>query len=152
MNQATFKIPAVEKTVTVSLAQAAAFERFTRQITSWWPLAKFSIGNNAAATVAFEPLATGGKLVEHWPTGEAHVWGTITVFEPPARLSFTWHVGKSEDTAQLIEVFFSPDGTGSTLVRLVHTGWERLGEAAQETRDSYDRGWIFVLDCFAATS
>jgi uncharacterized protein YndB with AHSA1/START domain len=152
MNQATFKIPAVEKTVTVSLAPAAAFERFTRQITSWWPLAKFSIGNNPAATVAFEPLAIGGRLVEHWPTGEAHVWGTITVFEPPARLSFTWHVGKSEDTAQLIEVFFSPEGTGSTSVRLVHTGWERLGEAAQETRDSYDRGWIFVLDCFAATS
>jgi len=149
MNETKFKIPAVEKTVSVSLAQAAAFERFARRITSWWPLATHSVGNDAAATVAFEPLAAGGRLVERLPTGEAHVWGTITAFEPPARLGFTWHPGRGEDNAQLIEVTFSPAGESSTLVRLVHTGWERLGDAGPQTRDSYDGGWIFVLDCFA---
>jgi uncharacterized protein YndB with AHSA1/START domain len=151
MSQSTFKIPAVEKTVTIALAPEAAFERFTRHITTWWPLAKFSIGNNAAATVAFEPLAEGGRIVERWPTGETHIWGTVMAFDPPSRISFTWHAGKTEDKAQLIEVAFLPEGD-ATLVRLTHTGWERLGDKAQETRDSYDNGWVYVLACYATQS
>jgi hypothetical protein len=30
-------------------------------------------------------------------------------------------------------------------VRLVHRGWESLGEAAQEKRADYDRGWEPIL-------
>jgi len=37
-------------------------------------------------------------------------------------------------------------------VGITHTGWERLGDKAQETRDSYDNGWVYVLACYAMQS
>jgi hypothetical protein len=46
-----------------------------------------------------------------------------------------------------VEVAFLPDGDG-TRVELTHTGWEALGERAEQARRSYDQGWVPVLERF----
>jgi len=91
----------------------------------------------------------GGRLFERDRAGKEHVWGIVTAWEPPRRLVFTWHPGRSPDSAQDVELRFSDAGGGMTLVELTHTGWERLGEKAAEARGRYDKGWEFVLvECF----
>lgn len=61
------------------------------------------------------------------------------------RVAFSWHPGRTSDTAQRVEVTFEADGE-HTRVTLVHTGWETLGDAAAETRDGYGSGWVPVLE------
>jgi uncharacterized protein YndB with AHSA1/START domain len=147
---ALFTVPPVRKARQVAWPPGEAFDRFC-EVGSWWPLTTHSLGGAEATAVAFELLEVGGRLVERWRSGEAHVWGTIVAFDRPARLSFTWHVGRGEDLAQLIELTFKVSGAG-TLVELTHSGWERLGERAAELRENYDNGWEPVMDRYAAVA
>ena len=39
---------------------------------------------------------------------------------------------------------------GETRVRLVHRGWEALGERAARARADYEGGWVTVLEKYAA--
>jgi uncharacterized protein YndB with AHSA1/START domain len=98
--------------------------------------------------VTLEPRIDG-RLYETAPDGTEHLWGTVTEWDPPRRVSFTWHPGRAVDTRQEVAVTFRPAGTGC-LVDLVHTGWERLGEKGAETRAGYDSGWDLVLARFVA--
>jgi uncharacterized protein YndB with AHSA1/START domain len=86
----------------------------------------------------------GGRFFERQEDGTEAVWGTVTAWEPPLRLAFTWHPGRAESTAQEVEVRFTPVD-GGTRVELEHRGWEKLGERAEEARNEYDSGWDFVL-------
>jgi uncharacterized protein YndB with AHSA1/START domain len=141
-----FTIPPVVKIVDYAGTPEEAFARFSEQIGVWWPLATHSVARKAdGVTVAFERLEAGVRLIERWSTGETHVWGTITDFDRPYRLAFTWHVGRSEDAAQRVEVTFTASGPEQTRVRLVHSGWELLGDAAADRRDAYEQGWVPVL-------
>lgn len=137
----------VVKEITVGWPVDRAFERFTAEIGRWWPLGSHSVGQERARTCAFEPRA-GGRLYETTGDGSEHVWGHVTIWDPPRRVAFTWHPGRDADTRQEVEVAFDPVD-GETRVRLVHAGWERLGEEAEETRARYVPGWDFVLDRYA---
>ena len=77
-------------TVDVRCAPDVAFRYFTDDIGSWWPLATYSVGGDRAATCAIEPRV-GGRVVERTNDGATYVWGTVTSWDPPRRLSFTWH-------------------------------------------------------------
>ena len=124
-----------------------AFRVFTEEVGAWWPLHSHSIGP-AAASCAFEGRV-GGRLFERLADGTEHLWGTVVLWEPPQRLAFTWHVNRPPEQAQRVEVAFAPC-PGGTRVELTHTGWERLGDKAQTTRDAYDKGWAKVFeDCYA---
>ena len=138
-----FSVPPVVKVVHVRCTPAEAFDRFTRDIHRWWPLRSHSLFGAEATHVGFEPHA-GGRLVERNARGEEQQWGSVTVWEPPARLAFTWHVGRTAAHAQLVELTFTPSGDG-TEVRLVHRGWEALAERGAAMRDEYDRGWNVVF-------
>lgn len=141
------RIAPVRKSVTVPMRPEAAFRRFTEGIAGWWPLATHSVSESAEASCAIEGRI-GGRIVETAPDGAEHVWGTVTAWEPPGRLVFTWHPGRSEDTGQEVEIRFRAAGEG-TRVDLVHTGWERLGEKAAGMRAGYDAGWDVVLGRYA---
>jgi uncharacterized protein YndB with AHSA1/START domain len=152
-----FKIPPVVKSITFPGPPEQAFARFTAGIGAWWPLATHSIGRKPGITVAFEPLAPGGRLTERWPTGESHIWGTITALDAPARIVFTWHVGRPEwqidrpeAEVQLVEVTFTSSAAGQTSIQLTHTGWESLGDTAAAARDGYNEGWNHVLALYAS--
>jgi uncharacterized protein YndB with AHSA1/START domain len=138
-------VPPVLRSVTVAVPAERAFEVFTRRIGDWWPLQRYGCFEDRTAGVFFED----DRLVERSTGGEEAVWGEVLVWEPPARLAFTWHPGHAEgDPHTEVEVHFRPQG-GSTVVELEHTGWERLGAQAAEIRAQYESGWPGVLDLYA---
>ncbi|OLT52285.1 SRPBCC domain-containing protein [Cellulosimicrobium sp. CUA-896] len=139
------------KTVTVPAPPARAFAVFVDEIGAWWPLGGFSVGG-ATSTVAFERDDDGRatRLVETLADGRAADWGTVTRWEPPRAVAFTWHPGERADAATHVEVTFTPDGDG-TLVCLLHGAWAARSDGAA-ARERYDTGWEAVLAPFAAAA
>lgn len=133
---------ALVKTVTVSVDVKAAFALFTEQMSAWWPLATHSVGEAAATAVTVEGRI-GGEIVETYGDGLLAVWGTVTEWDPPSLVSFTWHPGSPSSEATHVAVRFTDVGDG-TEVRLVHSGWTSRPDGAGARR-GYDSGWEFVL-------
>ena len=84
--------------------------------------------------------AWGASSRKSTSTARESVWGTVIVWERGSKVSFTWHPGKSPDTPLTVAITFDAAGD-STRVRLVHSGWERLGTIATEAREGYAKGW-----------
>jgi len=144
---AASSIEAVRKSVTVPATPDRAFELFTAGFGTWWPLATHSVGTDKAAGVSFG-AGVGGMIVETLADGTTSAWGTVISWVPPDRVSFSWHAGTPEAEAGLFEVTFTPSGAGSTLVELVHTGWENRPDGAA-ARAGYQTGWDPVIDRYA---
>jgi uncharacterized protein YndB with AHSA1/START domain len=140
---AAFRVPPIEKTLLVPCDPARAFQAFTAEIAQWWPLKTHSISQAKAQTVCIEP-GVGGRVYETSEDGNTCDWGRILTWSPPSGFSMTWHPGHTAETQQVVELSFIAEGDG-TRVRLVHRGWETLGEKAQPTRDSYNNGWEVVF-------
>jgi uncharacterized protein YndB with AHSA1/START domain len=85
----------VRKSVTVPAAPQRAFELFTAHMHEWWPLATHSVGAVDAVSVTFGGGA-GAAILETVADGTTSVWGTITHWEPPYRVAFTWHPGTNK--------------------------------------------------------
>jgi uncharacterized protein YndB with AHSA1/START domain len=142
----TEAIPPVRKSVLVPWSIERSFRRFTAEIGDWWPLETYSVGQDKSDTVIFESRVDG-RIFETLRDGTEADWGRITAWEPPRRVAFTWHPGRTEETRQEVEVTFRSEGEG-TRVELMHTGWERVSEKPREMRDGYDAGWDLVLARF----
>jgi uncharacterized protein YndB with AHSA1/START domain len=145
--------PPIRKSVIVSATPEKAFRRFTAEMSAWWPLASHSVGQREAESVTMEGRP-GGRIVERIRGGRECVWGTITVWDPPRRVAFTWHPGDDPARAQDVEVRFTPQGEGagekaSTRVELEHSGFERLGALAKRAHRGYPIGWTYVLGLYA---
>ncbi|MFK7791655.1 MAG: SRPBCC domain-containing protein, partial [Devosiaceae bacterium] len=124
-----------------------AFDIFTRDITTWWPLGVNSVSamdGRVAQAVKLE-LKEGGSLTEIGHDGTVHNWGSVKVFKPGDHLRLAWHINAPESDATTVDVRFTPTPTG-TQVELTHTGWEALGERAQDMRKGYDGGWVGVFE------
>ena len=100
----------------------------------------------AAGRVAVE----GREIVERSGRAERSVWAEIEEWSPPRLLVLRWHPGTDPARPTRVEVAFVPDGVG-TRVELTHTGWEVLGERAEGARQSYEQGWVVVLESFVTT-
>jgi len=133
----------VRKELKVNLSAEAAFRLFTEGLNKWWPLATHSVGEENAERCFFEEHV-GGRIYEVMKDGRQADWGEVLVWEPYDKVSFTWHPSRTSDTAQEVTVTFS-ESSGGTIVKLVHTGWEVLGEKAVTARNGYVTGWDFVL-------
>jgi uncharacterized protein YndB with AHSA1/START domain len=136
-------IAPVVREVVVPASPANAFRRFTDQMETWWPRKTHSVHEEACDRVVFEP-GVGGRIYEVSQNEDA-VWGTVVHWDPPRRVVFTWHPGREPSTAQEVEVTFEETSSG-TRVRLVHRGWEALGEKASRVWAQYEKGWVGVLD------
>ena len=142
------KVPGpVRLEVLVAAPPERAFELFTGRIGGWWPLARFSVFEHDN-DVAFED----GHIVERATDGRESVWGTVTEWDPPGAIAFTWHPGYGEEHATDVRVTFAASGASSssaqTLVTLVHTGWERMDDPFARAAE-YEQGWPRVLGAFA---
>jgi uncharacterized protein YndB with AHSA1/START domain len=133
--------------VSVALPPARAFELFTSRVEAWWPMASHSVGGSSSRALRLDE----DGFVETLEDGSNCVWGSVLAWEPPARLVTTWHPGQPADAATLVEVTFAPAGDG-TVVRLTHSGWERVEAPSGEpgTYGGYADGWSYVLDVLAA--
>jgi uncharacterized protein YndB with AHSA1/START domain len=138
----------VHKTLVVDCSPERAFEVFTREIGSWWPLASYSIGEDKVTEVVFEEQV-GGRIFERHTDGGEGEWGRVLAWEPPARLAMSWYPGHDASEATELEVRFAADGDG-TRVDLEHRGWEILAGRARQSRNGYDDGWGAVLAHYTA--
>jgi activator of Hsp90 ATPase-like protein len=136
----------VRHAVTVSVPPERAFEVFTREVATWWPVQTHSI-TDAPDAVVFEERE-GGEVYE-LKGDERHHWAWVRAWDPPRRFALEWKVAPEAAASTDLEVAFEPH-EGGTRVTLVHGGFERLGEEATAGRDGYREGWAFVLGRYVA--
>ncbi len=146
--------PVVRKSVIVAAPLAVAFEVFTAQIESWWPMASHHIGEAACAAVLIEPRA-GGRWYERGVDGVECVWGRVVVWEAPRRVVLLWQLNAQFrfDPAIRTEVdvrFIAVDAS-TTRVDLEHRGLEAYGADAAAMQDAFDspNGWNGMLEHYA---
>ena len=144
----------VRKRVVVDRPVDDAFRLFTEGIAGWWPLEEHALGagdENYAESVVFEPRE-GGRVYERRADGTLNYWAEIVAWEPPARFVLAWQPNPDAPAATEVEVVFTPEGEGRTVVELEHRGWERLGERSELARTEYESGWDNILRRYAGRS
>ena len=87
----------IQQSVHVECPVEDAFRLFTERFAQWWP--------------GDEPDSQG---VEQ---------GTITTWDPPRHIEFTWNRAASRDVRQSVTVDFQVEADG-TRVTLTHHGWQ----------------------------
>jgi hypothetical protein len=125
-----------------------AFSTWTSRIGTWWP-ADHTVSGSSEAAVILEP-SLGGRLYERTLEGAEHEWGEVTVWEPPRRFGYLWHLRSTREDATDVEISFTPLGDEATRIDILHTGWERLGEGGQNWRDRNFGGWSTLLPHYQA--
>jgi uncharacterized protein YndB with AHSA1/START domain len=125
-----------------------AFDMWTSRIGTWWP-SDHTVTGQRDLVVVLEG-GVGGRIFERTGEGVEHDWGVVTLWEPPARLSYIWHLGGDRNQATDVEVRFVALGPRDTRIEVEHRGWERLGEMADAWRDRNRIGWETLLPHFAA--
>jgi uncharacterized protein YndB with AHSA1/START domain len=127
-----------------------AFEVWTSRIDQWWP-ADHTVSGEDDATVVLE-RRTGGRIFERTTTGVEHDWGEVTVWEPPTRLGYLWHLRRDRADATEVEIQFIDRGEARTRVEIEHRGWEALGAEGADWRDRNRGGWATLLPHFVAAA
>ena len=120
-----------------------AFDLWTNRINLWWP-ADHTVSGEADLTVVLEGRP-GGRIYERRSSGVEHDWGEVTIWEPPHRLGYTWHLNRDRSDATDVEIRFVAQGADTTAVEIEHRGWERLGADAEPWRDRNFGGWATLL-------
>ncbi len=146
MTDSKTPIAPVRKSVNVAVTPPEAFSIFTREFGVWWPLSTHSVALGRAVSVTF-PDAVGEEIVETMSDGATESWGTVLELEPPHRTAFSWHPGRSSEHVTLVEVTFTSDSNGGTVVQLVHSGWECWDDGETQAAGYLD-GWVPVLSAF----
>jgi uncharacterized protein YndB with AHSA1/START domain len=100
----------------------------------WWP-----------DVAELEPRL-GGRVRMAFRGGESVVTGTVTRFDPPRALGFTWIRAESPGVTTQVEFAVVPLDDDRCRVEVVHSGWE----AAPELRPKHDAGWSHFLGSLAA--
>ena len=123
--------PAATATISVRIVapRAIVFVLFTREIDRWWRRGpKFRHAGGHDGSIGIEPRL-GGRVFERWrEDGQLREFelGTVLVWQPPERLTFTWRNATFTPLEQTeVEVTFAEVGSG-TLVTVRHRGWEAL--------------------------
>lgn len=125
-----------------------AFIVWTSGIGVWWPADHTVTGETGLAVVM--QSGVGGRIYERTPEGREHDWGEVTVWDPPARLVYQWHLRRDRSDATEVEIHFVAAESGRTRIEIEHRGWERLGGAAGQWRDQNRVGWETLLPHFQA--
>jgi uncharacterized protein YndB with AHSA1/START domain len=129
----------------VACSPQHAFDTWALDTARWWP-ASHSVSSDPGLIVTLEPWA-GGRIFERTPSGDEHDWGQVLEWEPPERLAYSWHLRQDRDDATRVEITFSGSEQG-TAVRIVHSGWERLGAKGSDLRDRNRASWDGLLPWF----
>lgn len=134
----------VRSSITIARPLESTFAAFTSEINRWWPLSQMSFGGNRAKEIYLEGKA-GGRLYERFTDGEEFAIGTVSLFDAPNRVTFTWQQPNWSGPT-VVDVTFTAVSEG-TLVVLEHSGWETAG--AESDAAHYGKGWGYILHLFS---
>ncbi len=150
----------VRKSIRVKAPVERAFSVFVEQMETWWP-ATHHIGKIPFVAIFIEPRV-GGRWYEQNAKGELCDWGKVLAWDPPQRVTLSWHVGPGHDSpdwvcdldpakASEVEIRFTPEPDGMTLVQLTHSKLERHGEGYEQLRAMFESptAWSGILSHFA---
>ena len=129
---------------------AHAFDVWTARIGQWWP-ADHTVTADPGMTVVLEPRS-GGRIFERTAAGDEHEWGEVTVWEPPSRLVYLWHLRRDRADATEVEIRFLERGGTGTRVEIEHRGWEVLGRDGESWRDRNRGGWATLVPAYVAAA
>jgi uncharacterized protein YndB with AHSA1/START domain len=150
---------AVGTSVSASIAVHApperAFRVFTAEMGTWWPAAHHIIEAEFDRLV-FE-ARPGGRVYDIGVDGSECTWGRVLAYEPPELVVFSWDISPEwkletdPERASEIEVRFTPQPDGGTLVELEHRNLDRHGDGWEAVRDmlSTPEAWQGTLGAFA---
>jgi len=147
-------VEAVRREVVVDVGQAAAFEIFTGDMTSWWP-AHHHIGSTPIREIVVEPRVGGRWYTRHEDGAETDT-GVVTAWEPPGLFVVTWQIGADwkfhPDLVTSITVHFTSEGPDRTRVVLEHGGLEAYAADAAAMRATFEEegAWTGTLAAYAA--
>jgi uncharacterized protein YndB with AHSA1/START domain len=127
-----------------------AFEVWTTRLSSWWPTGHSTSGD-PDTLVVLEPRL-GGRIFERTPDGTDIDWGEITLWDPPHRLCYLWHISRDRQDATDVELHFVDLGNGTTRLDILHTGWEHLGAQGPAFREANTSGWNALIPSFVKTA
>ena len=137
----------VRTSITVEAPIEHAFSMFTEGIGTWWPPEHHLIEGELAEMV-FEPHV-GGHVIDRTTDGRECRWARVLAYDPPSRVVFSWDIDLSwqietdpEKTSE-VEVRFTAEGPGRTLVELEHSNIDRHGDGWERMRDAVGspNGW-----------
>ena len=143
----------VRTSVTVEAPREHAFAVFTERFDGWWPRSHYN-GTGELAEAVLEPKA-GGRWYARGTDGSVGEWGSVLVWDPPARLVLGWQLDAEfrYDAALVteVEVTFTELGPQQTLVELEHRNLDRYGPATTEMRETFgsDSGWTGMMQIYA---
>jgi uncharacterized protein YndB with AHSA1/START domain len=123
-----------------------AFDVWTRRISTWWP-SSHSVTGERGLHIVLEPRV-GGRIFERTATGREHEWGEVTLWEPPHRLGYMWHLRQDRADWTDVEITFRPLDASTTMVEIEHRGWERLGARGPDARNANQAGWSGLVPHF----
>jgi hypothetical protein len=127
----------------VECAADRAVGVWTADIDRWWP-ADHTVSAEDGLTVVLEPHVAG-RIFERTPGGVEHEWGEVTVWEPPDRFGYVWHLRRDRADATEVEIRFVPRERTRTRVEIEHRGWERLGADGEALRNRNFGAWSSLL-------
>ena len=156
---ATATLEPVRKSIRVQANTTRAFKVFTEGIDSWWPKSHH-IGKSPMLRAVLEGRI-GGRCYSEQADGTECDWGQITLWEPPQRFVMAWLIQLTngewlpESDASIcseVEVTFTPQPDGSTLVELEHRAFERMiaGGAMMRAGVNQEGGWGGLMLLFKA--
>ena len=134
----------------VACPREHAFATWGERFAQWWPADHTTTGATSSEIV-FEPHI-GGRVFERTATGEEVDFGEITIWEPPRRLGYLWHIRRDRADATDVEISFVQQDDGTTRVEIVHSGWERLGSDGVAWRERNKKGWATLIPYYKETA
>jgi hypothetical protein len=120
-----------------------AFDVWTSRVDAWWPAGHTYSGEPDVSVILERHV--GGRIYERTTDGIEHEWGEVTVWDPPVRFGYLWHLRSKREVATDVEISFVEVDEAETRVDIVHSGWERLGEGGQDWQTVNLGGWSGVL-------
>ena len=130
---------------TVRTNPQRAFHLWANRTSMWWPSGHKMAGDDSEIVFEGHP---GGRIYELDSDGVEHGWGEVLEWEPPARLRYLWHIFFDRIEATTVEVRFDAAGGDTTVVTIIQTGFERLGDAGPARRERTGDAWAAITAPF----
>lgn len=136
----------VSEKISIVADQVTVFNVYTEHMSDWWPWRGKYRYTFAPEGVEPDRLimesGVGGRLYERFEDGTVHQIGSVTVWNPPHEVAYTWEV-EEWDEPSIVTVRFLDEG-GRTTVVVEHDNLPDDGTAM-----GYSEGHREILAAFA---